>query len=103
MLVDNGLLEAIVKKGMDPRYDSYSGFFDDGNHDTGLDALLKTHGITDLIMFGLTTDYCARATAMDARSLGYGVRLIRNLCRGVAPDTTGTAIEKMADVGVVMV
>jgi nicotinamidase/pyrazinamidase len=40
---------------------------------------------------------------MDARSLGYGVRLIRNLCRGVAPDTTGTAIEKMADAGVVMV
>ncbi|MCA1785506.1 MAG: isochorismatase family protein, partial [Desulfobacteraceae bacterium] len=75
VLVDNRLFDAIVKKGMDPRYDSYSGFFDDGGHDTGLDALLKTHGITDLIMFGLTTDYCARATALDARSLGYGVML----------------------------
>jgi nicotinamidase/pyrazinamidase len=100
VLVDNDLFEAIVKKGMDPRYDSYSGFFDDGGHDTGLDALLKTCGITDLIMFGLTTDYCARATAMDARSLGYGVRLIRNLCRGVAPDTTRTALETMAEAGV---
>jgi nicotinamidase/pyrazinamidase len=103
VLVDNGLFEAIVKKGMDPRYDSYSGFFDDGGHDTGLDALLKTHDIKDLIMFGLTTDYCARATAMDARSLGYGVRLIRNLCRGVAPDTTRTALETMAEAGVVIV
>ncbi|MGM0393834.1 MAG: bifunctional nicotinamidase/pyrazinamidase [Thermodesulfobacteriota bacterium] len=103
VLVDNRLFEAIVKKGMDPGYDSYSGFFDDGGHDTGLDALLKTHGITDLIMFGLTTDYCARATAMDARSLGYGVRLIKDLCRGVAPDTTQTALEKMAEAGVVIV
>ena len=102
VLVDNSLFEAIVKKGMDPRYDSYSGFFDDGGHDTGLDALLKTHGITDLIMFGLTTDYCARATAMDARFLGYGVRLIQNLCRGVAPDTTQTALKKMAEAGVMI-
>jgi len=103
VLVDNRLFEAIVKKGMDPGYDSYSGFFDDGGHDTGLDALLKTHGITDLIVFGLTTDYCARATALDARSLGYGVRLIKDLCRGVAPDTTQAALEKMAEAGVVMV
>ncbi len=103
VLVDNRLFEAIVKKGMDPMYDSYSGFFDDGGHDTGLDALLKTYDITDLIMFGLTTDYCARATAMDARSLGYGVRLIRDLCRGVAPDTTRNAFEKMAEAGVKIV
>ena len=102
VLVDNRLFEAIVKKGMDPGYDSYSGFFDDDVNDTGLDALLKTHGITDLIVFGLTTDYCARATALDARSLGYGVRLIKDLCRGVAPDTTQAALEKMAEAGVVM-
>jgi nicotinamidase/pyrazinamidase len=54
-------------------------------------------------MFGLTTDYCARATAMDARSLGYGVILIKELCCGVAPDTTRTALETMAEAGVVIV
>ena len=87
---------------MDPRYDSYSGFFDDGGHDTGLDGVLKTHAIKNLIIYGLTTDYCARATAMDARSLGYKVTLITGLCRGVAPDTTKTALEKMAAAGVVL-
>ncbi len=102
VLVDNDLFEAIVKKGMDPQYDSYSGFFDDGAHDTGLDALLKKQGIKHLILFGLTTDFCAKATAMDARSLGYGVKLIQNLCRGVAPDTTRTAMETMAEAGVVL-
>ncbi|MCF8076303.1 MAG: isochorismatase family protein [Desulfotignum sp.] len=41
--------------------------------------------------------------AMDARSLGYGVLLIRNLCRGMAPDTTRAALETMAEAGVVIV
>ncbi len=99
VLVDNDLFEAIVKKGMDPRYDSYSGFFDDGGHDTGLDVVFNPGNIGSHPV-RLTTDYCARATAMDARSLGYGVRLIRNLCRGVSPDTTRTALETMAEAGV---
>lgn len=100
LLVDDSLFDAVVKKGMDPRYDSYSGFFDDGGHDTGLETVLRKQGIKHLILFGLTLDYCARATALDARSLGFEVTLIQHLCRGVALDTTRTALEKMRAAGV---
>ncbi len=103
VLVDNALFEAIVQKGMDPEYDSYSGFFDDGGHSTGLENLLRDRGIKKLIIYGLTTDYCARATALDARSLGFEVVLVRQLCRGVTKETTRAAIEEMAAAGVSIV
>jgi nicotinamidase/pyrazinamidase len=100
ILVDNGLFEAVVKKGMDPEYDSYSGFFDDGGRSTGLDTLLRNRGIQRLIIYGLTTDYCARFTALDARSLGFEVDLVPALCRGVAEETTRAALDEMAAVRV---
>ncbi|MCG8636342.1 MAG: isochorismatase family protein [Desulfobacterales bacterium] len=100
VLVDNTLFESIVQKGMDPQYDSYSGFFDDGGHRTGLEDQLRDRGINKLIVYGLTTDYCARATALDARSLGFEVVLIKQLCRGVAEETTRAALEEMAAAGV---
>ncbi len=100
VLVDNTLFESIVQKGMDPAYDSYSGFFDDGGHSTGLEDLLRDQGVKKLIIYGLTTDYCARATALDARSLGFEVVLVKGLCRGVAEETTRAALEEMAAAGV---
>ena len=96
VLVDNCLFDAIVKKGTNPAYDSYSGFFDDGGHSTGLGEMLKDQGVDKLIIFGLTTDYCARATALDAITLGFGVILIKDLCRGVAKETTRAALKEMA-------
>ncbi len=100
LLLDKTLFDAIIKKGQDPAYDSYSGFFDDGKKPTGLEDILKEKGITNLIIYGLATDYCVKATAMDARSLGFEVTLIEELCRGVAPDTTQTAIKEMKAAGV---
>ena len=101
VLVDNRLFDRVVRKGMDPAYDSYSGFFDDGGHSTGLDKVLGEMGVQKVILFGLTTDYCAKATAMDARSLGLEVDLIPDLCRGVAEETTRAALKEMAAAGVV--
>ena len=100
LLISEGLFEAVVKKGMDPDYDSYSGFFDDGGKATGLEGLLKAKEIQKLIIFGLTTDYCAKFTALDARQLGFEVTLVRDLCRGVAEETTRAALEEMAAAGV---
>ena len=45
VLVDNNLFLAIVKKGKDKRYDSYSGFQDDGGAITEMDEILKRNGI----------------------------------------------------------
>ena len=102
ILLDQKLFKATVKKGMDPQYDSYSGFQDDGGKKTDLDRLLKEDGIRKLVIFGIATDYCVRATALDGKAAGYHVLLIKNLCRGVAPDTSLKAIEEMRASGIVV-
>ena len=102
ILLDKKLFKAIVKKGMDPQYDSYSGFQDDGGKKTEMDKLLKKDKISKLVVYGIATDYCVRATALDGAAAGYKVTLIRNLCRGVAPDTSQDAIEEMKAKGVVV-
>ncbi len=65
-LLDEKLFQAIVKKGMNSQYDSYSGFKDDGGKKTNLDTLLKKEKIKKLVIYGIATDYCVRATALDA-------------------------------------
>lgn len=102
ILLDKTLFKAVVKKGMDPQYDSYSGFQDDGGKKTEMDRILKKDGIKKVIVYGIATDYCVRATALDAVAAGYKVILIKNLCRGVAPDTSQKAIDEMKSKGVVI-
>jgi nicotinamidase/pyrazinamidase len=100
VLLSNELFQAIVKKGADRRFDSYSGFKDDGGANTGLDQLLRSDEIRELMIYGIATDYCVTATAMDAAAAGYKVTVIEGLCRGVAPDTTARALQEMKDRGI---
>jgi len=65
-----------------------------------LNQLLKKAGIEELIVYGLATDYCVKATALDAVKAGYKVTVIEGLSKGVAPDTTLKALEEMAQNGV---
>jgi len=102
ILLDKKLIKKIIRKGMDPHYDSYSGFQDDGGKKTGMGQILKKDEVTKVVLYGLATDYCVRATALDATAAGYKVILIENLCRGVAADTTQKAIEEMKTRGVVI-
>jgi len=100
ILLDKRLFTAIVKKGMDAQFDSYSGFQDDGGQKTDMDKILKENKIKKLVVYGIATDYCVKATALDGAAAGYKVILIKNLSRGVAPDTSRKAIEEMKAKGV---
>jgi len=100
VLVDNNLFLAIVKKGKDSRYDSYSGFQDDGGDKTEMGKILKRNGIDRVVVYGIATDYCVRATALDAAAAGYKVAVIEELSKGVAPDTTAAALKEMEEKGV---
>jgi nicotinamidase/pyrazinamidase len=99
LILIKGLIET-VKKGTNPKFDSYSGFFDDGGHKTDLDRLLRRDGIRKLIIYGLATDYCVKATVLDAVGHGYQVELITDLCRGLSPETSNSAIREMESKGV---
>jgi len=102
VLLDTKLFEAFVKTATDPQFEGYSGFQDDGGKKTGLDSLLNKAHVKKVVIYGIATDYCVRATALDGKAAGYDVVLIKNLCRGVAPDTTQKAIEEMRVKGIVV-
>jgi nicotinamidase/pyrazinamidase len=102
VLVDNNLFQAIVKKGKDKKFDSYSGFQDDGGAKTEMNQILQKNGIKELIVYGIATDYCVKATAIDAAAAGFKVTVIEGLSKGVAPDTTTKALEEMKEKGIII-
>jgi nicotinamidase/pyrazinamidase len=92
-----------VQTGANSNFDSYSGFVDDGGNQTDLDRLLRRDGIKKLIIYGLATDYCVKHTVLDAAELGYQVELLVDLCRGISPETTASALEEMEAEGVAII
>ncbi|MBA3700253.1 MAG: bifunctional nicotinamidase/pyrazinamidase [Planctomycetes bacterium] len=82
--LDTKRITRVFPKGTDATIDSYSGFFDNGKRKaTGLGDWLKAMGVTEVLICGLATDYCVKATAIDAAGLGFTTRLMLDGCRGV--------------------
>lgn len=79
---------------------AYSGFEGRTTDGTGLAEWLSRHGITDVDVCGIATDYCVRHTALDAVKNGYQVRVLTDLCAGVAAETSERAVEELRGVGV---
>jgi nicotinamidase/pyrazinamidase len=67
-----------------------------------MNQILQKNGIKELIVYGIATDYCVKATAIDAVAAGYKVTVIEGLCKGVAPDTTAKALEEMKAKGIII-
>ncbi|MCA4132153.1 isochorismatase family protein [Arthrobacter sp. M4] len=59
----------------------------------GLDDWLQSHGVEDVVVVGIATDYCVKATALDAVQAGYSVTVLRDLTAGIAPDLSETIAE----------
>ena len=94
------------QKGVNPEVDSYSGFFDNGRRgDTGLEAYLRAHDITDVYVVGLALDYCVKYTALDAQRIGFDTTLIIDASRAVnlQPSDGNDAVGAMKAVGVQVV
>ena len=93
----------VVQKGTDRAIDSYSGFFDNARRKaTSLESFLRGRGVDEVHILGLATDYCVKATALDAVSLGFRTVLLTAGCRGVelAGGDGQRAIEEMRAAGV---
>jgi nicotinamidase/pyrazinamidase len=85
----------IIDKAMRPDADAYSAF--DG---TVLDSELREAGVRRLFIGGVATDYCVRATALDARLLGYEVVLLRDAVRAIDIDDGLRALAMLRREGV---
>lgn len=86
--------------------DGYSGFSvrdprSGAVQATELDRLLRARGISRLVIVGLATDYCVRATALDALRLGYRVTVLREAVRAVdlTPGDGARALAELAAAG----
>jgi nicotinamidase/pyrazinamidase len=101
--LEQGKITKVFIKGTDPKIDSYSGFFDNGQRkSTGMGEWLKEKGITDVYILGLATDYCVKFTALDAIELGFNTYLVEDATRGVnlQEGDVDRAIEEMKAKGV---
>ena len=87
----------IISKATTREAEAYSGF-----QGTELAGLLKGQGIRRVFVCGLATDYCVKATALDARKAGLDVVVLEDAIRGVEiqPGDCARAIEEMAAAGI---
>ncbi|HSV56369.1 MAG TPA: bifunctional nicotinamidase/pyrazinamidase [Magnetospirillaceae bacterium] len=103
--LDTGPYNLILRKGFRPHLDSYSAFFEnDRKTPTGLRGWLLDHGITEVWLAGLATDYCVLYSALDAVRLGFRAYVLTDAVRAVGvPEGSGRrALESMAGSGVIL-
>lgn len=101
--LDVAPIARVIRKGTDPKIDSYSGFYDNGHRKaTGLGDYLKGQGVKAVDLVGLALDVCVKFTALDARRLGFETRLIREGTRGVEMNEgdCDKALQAMREAGV---
>ncbi|PTM92030.1 bifunctional nicotinamidase/pyrazinamidase [Mycoplana dimorpha] len=101
--LDQSKIAYVQRKGTNRLVDSYSAFRDnDRTAHTGLADFLNRHGVTQLDIGGLATDYCVQASAIDAVEMlpGVRVRYVEDLSRGIDPATIAAAEKAMAAAGV---
>jgi len=95
--LDTAAVTHHVKKGQGrPAYSLYEGTTDQGET---VSQLLDAHGVVDVDVAGIATDYCVRASALDAIEHGRHVRVLTDLVAGVAPQTSDAALAELGHAG----
>lgn len=90
--LDREQIDAVVDAGQAPDLPGYSGF-----EGTELERLLREHSADEVHVAGLALDYCVKATALDARRLGFDVVVHRDATRAIdaAPGDADRAVEEL--------
>ena len=85
----------IISKGLGDT-DCYSAF-----DETDLASQLRDQGVEEILVGGLATDYCVKATVLEGLKQGFSVKALRNAMRAVDvnPGDGERAIEEMRDAG----
>jgi nicotinamidase/pyrazinamidase len=93
---DHSKVDHFVNVGTRPEDEGYSGF-----EHSDLEDVLRRHGVEELTVVGLATDYCVRATALDALELGFKTTVDPEGVRGidVQPGDSERALEEIRAAG----
>jgi nicotinamidase/pyrazinamidase len=99
----------VVRKGANGE-DGYSGFtmrdpVSGATIPTELESILRGRGVRRVVVGGLATDYCVKATALDAARLGFETAVLVDGVRAVdlAPGDGDRAFEEMTAAGIELV
>jgi nicotinamidase/pyrazinamidase len=87
--------DIIVHKGVPIDGPGYSGF-----DDTGLASQLAQRGISDVAVSGVATEYCVRATALDAAAASFSTVVLGDLIRAVNANETEKTLSELKNSGV---
>jgi nicotinamidase/pyrazinamidase len=87
--------DIIISKGIPVDGPGYSGF-----DDTGLAKQLGELGVNRVAVTGIATEYCVRATALDAAKAEFETAVLRDLMRAVRPEETSKAMSELERAGV---
>ncbi|AMM54003.1 nicotinamidase [Pyrococcus kukulkanii] len=85
----------IISKATDPDKEAYSGF-----EGTNLAEILKEKGVKKVYICGVATEYCVRATALDAVKHGFEVYLLKDAIKGITLEGEEKALREMKERGV---
>ncbi|MDT8911719.1 isochorismatase family protein [Amycolatopsis sp. PS_44_ISF1] len=96
--LDVAPIEAVFSKGEYAA--AYSGFEGKSRDGKTLEEWLREHEVTDVDVVGIATDFCVRATALDAAEAGFGVRVLLDLTVGVARPNVDAALKDFDEAGV---
>jgi nicotinamidase/pyrazinamidase len=87
--------DVIIQKGMDVNGAGYSGF-----EATGLNRKLRELGVQSVAVSGIATEYCVRATALDAVKARFETVVLTDLIRAVNGDATAKILDQLSGGGV---
>jgi nicotinamidase/pyrazinamidase len=96
--LDTDLVQAVFDKGEYAA--AYSGFEGETASGEALADWLRGHGIRNLDIAGIATDYCVLATALDGVREGFTVTVLADLTAGISPESTDAALAEMREGGV---
>jgi nicotinamidase/pyrazinamidase len=91
----------IISKGTGRTNDGYSAFEGSDERGIQLGDCLKEIGVRGVVVAGLATDYCVRATVESARKSGLKVEVVEDAIRAVNPETGERAKKEMIEWGAI--
>ena len=81
--LDQSRLQEVFSKATEPDREAYSAFQGTTSDGTDLGHWLRQRGIRRLYVAGLATDYCVRASVLDALGEGFEVVVLTDAIRAV--------------------
>ena len=94
--LDRSRIDEVVDTGTRPEDEGYSAF-----EEPRMREVLREHGITDVTVVGLATDYCVLNTARDALREGFAVTVDSSAVRSVdvTPGDGDRALAELEELG----